>query len=72
MRTFSYIVASKTVNDGGGKMWVYGYVRGVPLSADDLVHVTGVGSFEVEVVETAADPCPNSPGRRNVNQISPC
>ena len=73
---YSYMVASKAVfepADGASNMCVYGYVRGVPLSANDLVHVTGVGSFEVEVVEMAADPCPSGRtkgvGREGASQV---
>jgi len=46
---------------------VTGYVRNRALSANQVVHVTGVGSFSVRVVEALADPCPfgrggHSPG----------
>ena len=32
-----------------GKLAVSGYVRGAPLSADRLVHIPGLGDFQVNI-----------------------
>ena len=39
-----------------------GYIRGAPMSPNDLVHVTGVGDFQLVAIEELADPLP--PGKR--------
>ena len=55
-------VAAEAASRGGAAaacdVAVTGYVRNRALSANQVVHVTGVGSFAVRVVEAAADPCP--------------
>ena len=42
----------------GGTLKVSGYVRGMPLSVNQLVHVAGVGEFQPESIEVLADPHP--------------
>ncbi len=37
---------------------ISGYVRGVPLSVNSLVHLTGIGTFRMRRVVHAVDPCP--------------
>jgi hypothetical protein len=36
---------------------VEGYIRGAPMSANQLVHLPGIGDFPVERVSSAAEPC---------------
>jgi hypothetical protein len=56
---YSYmLVEEKGADMHAGELSLCGYVRGRALSANMLVHVTGVGSFEVARIQTARDPCP--------------
>jgi hypothetical protein len=56
---YSYmLVEEKGADVHAGELSLCGYVRGKALSANMLVHVTGVGSFEVARIQTARDPCP--------------
>lgn len=57
------IIDKVQYTSSNASMSVFGYVRGRPLGADELVHVTGVGTFEVENIYQEADPCPI--GRRS-------
>jgi hypothetical protein len=47
-----------------GSLFVHGYVRSRPLSANQLAHITGVGSFKIASISLAQDPCPLKPSRR--------
>lgn len=39
-----------------------GYVRGKPMSVNQLVHVTGVGAFHVaKIAKARGEPCPFKP-----------
>jgi len=40
-----------------------GYVRSRPLSANQLVHITGVGTYQMHCLSLALDPCPLKPSR---------
>ena len=42
-----------------GTLTVTGFVRGRPLGADRLVHITGVGTFAVECVTRVPGPRPD-------------
>ncbi|KAJ2950869.1 hypothetical protein O0L34_g5228 [Tuta absoluta] len=37
---------------------LYGYVRGVPLMKDSMVHVAGVGDIKISELSYLPDPCP--------------
>ena len=37
---------------------VRGYLRGKPLSPNQLLHVPGAGDFQISLIETSPDPCP--------------
>ena len=41
-----------------GELWLEGYVRAQPLSANQLIHITGVGSFKMRAIHLLPDPCP--------------
>lgn len=37
---------------------LYGYVRGVPLKKENMVHVAGLGDMKIEELNALPDPCP--------------
>lgn len=37
---------------------LYGYVRGVPISKDNMVHVAGLGDMRIHELSMLPDPCP--------------
>ncbi|XP_062544498.1 ribosome biogenesis protein BMS1 homolog [Armigeres subalbatus] len=37
---------------------LYGYVRGVPLKKENMVHVAGLGDMKIEELNSLPDPCP--------------
>ena len=41
-----------------GSLFVHGYVRSRLLSANQLAHITGVGTFKICCIMVAQDPCP--------------
>lgn len=43
---------------GLGTLCVSGYVRGRPLRADRLVHISGHGDFQLSQIDAPADPLP--------------
>ncbi|XP_043462777.1 pre-rRNA-processing protein TSR1 homolog [Leptopilina heterotoma] len=56
-----YLLAEKlkfTSQDSGdtGILEVTGYLRGQPLSANDLIHITGCGDFQMSRIEAPGDP----------------
>ena len=42
----------------GTDLRVSGYVRGVPLNVNSLVHLTGIGTYRLRRIEHAQDPHP--------------
>ena len=51
--------------DDTGFLFVEGYVRSRPLSANQLVHITGVGTFKLACITLAPDPCPTKTQRNS-------
>lgn len=41
-----------------GTLLLSGYVRGRGLSVNQLIHLTGLGDFQLKQVDTLEDPCP--------------
>lgn len=37
---------------------LYGYVRGVPLKKENMVHIAGLGDMKIEELNSLPDPCP--------------
>uniref|UniRef100_A0A182IKC9 Uncharacterized protein n=1 Tax=Anopheles atroparvus TaxID=41427 RepID=A0A182IKC9_ANOAO len=37
---------------------LYGYVRGVPLKKENMVHIAGLGDYHIDELNTLSDPCP--------------
>ncbi|XP_052860488.1 ribosome biogenesis protein BMS1 homolog [Anopheles cruzii] len=37
---------------------LYGYVRGVPLKKENMVHIAGLGDMHIDELNTLPDPCP--------------
>ena len=64
----SYLMAEKVSYEGDGpvgSLKVTGYVRGQCLSADRLVHIPGVGSFQIDKIESAVEEHPLEVGKRS-------
>jgi len=66
--TRRYLVASGATvgpvgSDGRATLKVCGFLRGRPLNVNRLVHLPGVGTFQVEKVTSEADPFPLKPKR---------
>lgn len=63
-------VAFRAGNDGGpnkcGTLEVTGYLRGVPLSVNGLLHVPGFGEFQMSQIDAPEDPYPLEKGRPKV------
>ena len=47
---------------------VEGYLQGSPLSANQLIHVTGCGTFQIGSIKELPDPCPNEALKRRMKQ----
>ncbi|XP_049298010.1 ribosome biogenesis protein BMS1 homolog [Anopheles funestus] len=43
---------------------LYGYVRGVPLKKENMVHIAGLGDLPIEELNTLPDPCPLPSGEK--------
>lgn len=43
---------------------LYGYVRGVPMSKENMVHVAGLGDLRVHELSPLSDPCPLPSGEK--------
>uniref|UniRef100_A0A1Y9J0B4 Bms1-type G domain-containing protein n=1 Tax=Anopheles quadriannulatus TaxID=34691 RepID=A0A1Y9J0B4_ANOQN len=43
---------------------LYGYVRGVPLKKENMVHIAGLGDMPIEELSTLPDPCPLPSGEK--------
>ena len=55
----AYLYSEKTHFDPSSlTLSVSGYLRGKPLSPNQLVHVPGIGEFQISLIETPSDPCP--------------
>lgn len=52
------IIIIDVLQDSGdtGILEVTGYLRGQPLSANDLIHITGCGDFQMSRIEAPGDP----------------
>ena len=48
---------------------VSGYLRGKPLSPNHLVHVPGIGEFQISLIETRSDPCPFGGSRQGTMDV---
>eukprot|EP00092_Neocalanus_flemingeri_P018370 GFUD01019879.1.p1 GENE.GFUD01019879.1~~GFUD01019879.1.p1 ORF type:complete len:755 (+),score=290.87 GFUD01019879.1:292-2265(+) len=57
------------VGSGMGTLAVTGYVRGSALCANRLVHVPGWGDFQVDRIETAAEPVRMQGGRGDQEMV---
>ena len=49
----------------GDKLAVTGYVRGGVISADRLVHIPGLGDFQIDKIVTAQEPLKLSSSRKD-------
>ena len=49
----------------GDKLAVTGYVRGGVISADRLVHIPGLGDFQIDKIVTAQEPLRLSSSRKD-------
>lgn len=47
---------------------LYGYVRGVPMTKENLVHIAGLGDMRIDELSSLPDPCPlpSSEKKRNL------
>ncbi|XP_035907903.1 ribosome biogenesis protein BMS1 homolog [Anopheles stephensi] len=43
---------------------LYGYVRGVPLKKENMVHIAGLGDMPIDELSTLPDPCPLPSGEK--------
>jgi len=48
--------AENESNPGSGTLAVSGYIRGANLNSNRLVHIPGLGDFQVDRIETASEP----------------
>lgn len=48
---------------------LYGYVRGVPMTKENMVHVAGLGDMRVHELSTLPDPCPLPNGEKKRNLL---
>ena len=69
LRSFRpHLMAEKVDCDNSGAktaIAIEGYVRGVEMNVNRLVHIPGWGDFQVERIEVLADPHPMSSSKRN-------
>lgn len=47
---------------------LYGYVRGVPMTKENMIHIAGLGDMRIHEMSTLSDPCPlpNAEKKRNL------
>jgi pre-rRNA-processing protein TSR1 len=50
------VFVPNTTDDATGTLQCSGYLRGVQLSANNLVYVPGLGDFQVSKIEAPPDP----------------
>ena len=55
-----------------GTVRLGGYLRGAPLSANQLVHVPGYGTFQIDQVVAPDDPCPVGSHHRSTGGDEVC
>ncbi|XP_038118914.1 ribosome biogenesis protein BMS1 homolog [Culex quinquefasciatus] len=48
---------------------LYGYVRGVPLKKENMVHIAGLGDMRIEELNGLPDPCPLPSGEKKRNLL---
>lgn len=48
-----------------GTLKISGYLRGMPLNVNGLIHITGLGDFQMSKIEGLDDPHPLNLGREN-------
>ncbi|KAI5644034.1 hypothetical protein NE865_03945 [Phthorimaea operculella] len=53
-----------------GTLKVSGYLRGMPLNVNGLVHITGLGDFQIVQIDGLDDPHPLNTGKDNVKADS--
>ncbi|XP_024946350.1 pre-rRNA-processing protein TSR1 homolog [Cephus cinctus] len=53
-----------------GTLEVTGYLRGIPLSVNGLVHISGFGDFQMSRIEAPEDPYPLEKGRPKLPETS--
>ncbi|XP_053602229.1 pre-rRNA-processing protein TSR1 homolog [Plodia interpunctella] len=49
-----------------GTLKISGYLRGMPLNVNGLIHITGLGDFQMSRIDGLEDPHPLSSGKENV------
>lgn len=49
-----------------GTLKISGYLRGMPLNVNGLVHITGLGDFQISRIDGLEDPHPLNMGKENV------
>ena len=60
-----YVLCESHQWTDGDKLSVTGYIRGAAISADRLVHVPGLGDFQIEKIVTAQEPLKHSGSRKD-------
>lgn len=53
------------IEGDSGTIKVTGYLRGMPLNVNGLVHITGLGDFQMSRIDSLDDPHPMSFGKEN-------
>jgi len=65
----SYLLACDKAVDDEGRLVVRGHVRGRPLLASQLVHVCGVGTFEISRLTVLGDPLATQHAGRHMDEL---
>ena len=65
----SYLIADEARLEGSD-LHVTGFIRGSPLWVNSLIHVTGVGTYQLRQIEDAVDPVPLKGSSRGKKQVS--
>lgn len=53
----------------GGVLEVSGYIRGMPLSVNSLVHIPGLGDFQMAQIDAPNDPHPLEKLKKSTNDV---
>lgn len=56
----AHLYSDKTELIESGTLKVTGYLRGIPLSVNGLVHVPGLGTYQMSQIDSTIDPLKNS------------
>ncbi len=48
-------VVSESVSDGVGTIKVTGYLRGTPVNVNQLIHLTDIGTFQMDKICSEQD-----------------